>query len=123
MSFESFNAFWYGQDVHQQVKREAISFESFNSQYGEVEIAYQDDKIVVHFTEEQELGRAEAELIMREYVDSLGEDVVVGGAFENEDGYWVAQVFDVYYNMWEQALNYPFPPIPQTNCRLPKKFL
>ncbi len=125
MSFESFNAFWYGQDVHQQVKRDAMSFESFNSQYGEVEIAYQDDKIVVHFTEEQraELGRAEAELIMREYVDSLGEDVVVGGAFENEDGYWAAQVFDVYYNMWEQALIYPFPPIPQTNCRLPKKFL
>lgn len=100
-----------------------MSFKSFNSQYGEVEIAYHDDKIVVHFTEEQELGRAEAELIMREYVDSLGEDVVVGGAFENEDGYWAAQVFDVYYNMWEQALNYPFPPIPQTNCRLPKKFL
>ena len=72
------------------------NFESFNSQYGEVEIAYQDSKIVVSFTEEQrsELGRWEAELIMQEYVDSLGENVDVGGASEYVEGYWAAQVFD-----------------------------
>ncbi len=74
-----------------------MKFESFNSQYGEVEIAYQDSKIVVHFTDEQraELGKAEAELIMQEYVDSLDENVEVGGAFEYVDGYWASQVFDV----------------------------
>lgn len=73
-----------------------MKFESFNSQYGEVEIFYADSKIVVRFTDEQraELGRAEAELIMQEYVDSLGENVEVGGAFEYVDGYWAAQVFD-----------------------------
>ena len=74
-----------------------MNFETFNSQYGEVEIAYQDSRTVVHFTEEQRegLGRAEAELIMQEYVDSLGENVEVGNAFEHVDGYWAAQVFDV----------------------------
>lgn len=74
-----------------------MNFESFNSQQGKVEIAYQDSKIVVHFTDEQraELGRAEAELIMQEYVDSLGENVEVGSAFESISGYWAAQVFDV----------------------------
>ncbi len=74
-----------------------MKFELFNSQYGEVEIAYQDSKIVVHFTDEQraELGKAEAELIMQEYVDSLDENVEVGGAFEYVPGYWASQVFDV----------------------------
>ncbi|MCH3980486.1 MAG: hypothetical protein LKE41_00935 [Prevotella sp.] len=74
-----------------------MNFEFFNSQYGKVEIAYQDSRTVVHFTEEQraELGRAEAELIMQEYMDSLGENVEVGGAFEYVDGYWAAQAFDV----------------------------
>ena len=74
-----------------------MDFESFNSLYGEVEIAYQDSKIVVHFTEEQqraEFGRAEAELIMQEYMDSLDENVEVGGAYMYVDGYWAAQVFD-----------------------------
>lgn len=73
-----------------------MNFETFNSQYGGVEIAYQDSKIVVHYTEEQreKLGRAEAELIMQEYIDSLGENVEVGGAFEYIDGYWAAQVYD-----------------------------
>ena len=72
------------------------NFESFNSQYGEVEIAYQDSKIVVSFTEEQqaELGQAEAEQMMQEYVDSLGEHVEVGDAFEYVEGYWAAQVVD-----------------------------
>jgi hypothetical protein len=72
------------------------NFESFNSQYGEVEIAYQDSKVVVSFTEEQrsELGQAEAEQIMQEYVDSLGENVEVGDASEYVEGYWTAQVFD-----------------------------
>ena len=75
-----------------------MNFESFNSEYGEVEIAYQDDRIVVHFTEEQQetLCRAEAELIMQEYVDSLGENVEVGAAFDYVDGCWAAPVFDVY---------------------------
>lgn len=74
-----------------------MNFETFNSQYGKVEIAYQDSRVVVHFTEAQraELDRAEAELIMQEYVNSLGENVEVGGAFEHVDGYWAAQVFDV----------------------------
>ena len=74
-----------------------MNFESFNSFYGEVAIAYQDSKIVVHFTEEQqraELGRAEAELIMQEYIDSLGDNVEVDGAFEYVSGYWAASVFD-----------------------------
>ena len=74
-----------------------MDFESFNSFYGEVAIAYQDSKIVVHFTEEQqraEFGRVEAELIMQEYMDSLGENVEAGGAFEYVPGYWAAQVFD-----------------------------
>ena len=71
-------------------------FESFNSQYGEVEIAYQDSKVVVSFTEEQraELGQAEAEQIMQEYVDSLGENVEVGDAYEYVESFWTAQVFD-----------------------------
>ena len=70
--------------------------ETFNSQFGEVEIAYQDSKVVVSFTEEQrlELGQAEAEQIMQEYVDSLGENVEVGDASEYVEGYWAAQVFD-----------------------------
>ena len=72
------------------------NFESFNSQYGEVEIAYKDSKVIVSFTEEQrtELGQAEAEQIMQEYVDSLGENVEVGDASEYVEGYWAAQVFD-----------------------------
>lgn len=51
----------------------------------------------MHFTEEQraELGRAEAELIMQEYVDSLGENVEVGGAYMYVEGYRAAQVYDV----------------------------
>ena len=70
--------------------------ETFNSQFGEVEIAYQDSKVVVSFTEEQrsELGQAEAEQILQEYVDSLGENVEVGDASEYVEGYWAAQVFD-----------------------------
>ena len=72
------------------------NFESFNSQYGEVEIAYKDSKIIVSFTEEQqaELGQAEAELIMQEYVDSLGENVEVGDAYEYVESFWTAQVYD-----------------------------
>lgn len=79
-------------------KRKDMSFETFNSEYGEVEIAYQDGRIVVHFTEEQQerLCGAEAELIMQEYVDSLGENVEVGAAFDYVDGFWAAPVFDVY---------------------------
>lgn len=75
-----------------------MSFESFNSEYGLVEIAYQDGRIVVQFTEEQQerLCGAEAELIMQEYVDSLGENVEVGAAFDYVDGCWAAPVFDVY---------------------------
>ena len=71
-------------------------FESFNSQYGEVEIAYKDSKVVVSFTEEQqaELGQAEAEQIMQEYVDSLGENVEVGDAYEYVESFWTAQVYD-----------------------------
>lgn len=74
-----------------------MSFESFNSEYGEVEIAYQDGRIVVQFTEEQQerLCGAEAELIMQEYVDSLGENVEVGAAFDYVDGCFAAPVFDV----------------------------
>ena len=70
--------------------------ETFFSQYGEVEIAYEDNKVVVLFTEKQRsrLGQAEAEKIMQEYVDSLGENVEVGDAYEYVEGYWVAQVFD-----------------------------
>ena len=70
--------------------------ETFNSQFGEVEIAYQDSKVVVSFTEEQrsELGQAEAEQILQEYVDSLGDSVELGAAFEYVEGYWAAQVFD-----------------------------
>lgn len=73
-----------------------MKFKSFNSQYGKVEIACNHSKIVVHFTKEQhaELGRAEAELIMQEYIDSLGDNVEVGGAFEYVSGYWAASVFD-----------------------------
>ena len=72
------------------------TFEPFISQYGEVEIAYQDSKVVVSFTEEQRsrLGQAEAEKIMQEAVDYLGENVEVGEAFEYVEGYWAAQVFD-----------------------------
>lgn len=71
-------------------------FEPFNSQYGEVEITYQDSKVVVSFTEEQRsrLGQAEAEIIMQDFVDSLGESVEVGAASEFVEGYWSAQVFD-----------------------------
>ena len=71
-------------------------FKTFISQYGEVEIAYQDSKAVVSFTEEQRsrLGQAEAEQIMQEYVDSLGVNVEVGDASEYVEGYWAAQVFD-----------------------------
>ena len=71
-------------------------FEPFISQYGEVEIAYEDNKVVVFFTEKQRsrLGQAEAEQIMQEYVDYLGEDVEVGGASDYVEGYWAAQVFD-----------------------------
>ena len=70
--------------------------EHFISQYGEVEIAYQGSKVVVSFTEEQRsrLGQAEAEQIMQEYVNSLGENVEVGDASEYVEGYWAAQVFD-----------------------------
>ena len=50
----------------------------------------------MHFTEEQhaELDRAESELIMQEYIDSLGDNVEVDGAFEYVSGYWAASVFD-----------------------------
>ena len=70
--------------------------EPFISQYGEVEIAYQGSKVVVSFTEEQRsrLGQAEAEQIMQEYVNSLGENVEVDDASEYVEGYWAAQVFD-----------------------------
>ena len=70
--------------------------ETFNSQYGEVEIAYLDSKVVVFFTEEQRsrLGQAEAEKIMQEYVNSLDENVEVGDASEYVEFYWAAQVFD-----------------------------
>ena len=72
------------------------AFEPFYSQYGEVEIAYTGCKVVVSFTEEQRsrLGQAEAEKIMQEYVDSLGENVEVDDASEYVEGYWAAQVFD-----------------------------
>ena len=72
------------------------NFESFNSQYGEVEIAYKDSKVIVSLTEEQqaELGQAEAEQIMQEYVDSLGENVEVGDAYEYVESFWTAQVYD-----------------------------
>ena len=72
------------------------NFESFNSQYGEVKIAYKDSKVIVSFTEEQrtELGQAEAEQIMQEYVDSLGENVEVGDAYEYVESFWTAQVYD-----------------------------
>ena len=71
-------------------------FEPFISQYGEVEIAYEDNKVVVFFTEKQRsrLGQAEAEKIMQEYVDYLGENVEVGDASEYVEGFWAAQVFD-----------------------------
>ena len=70
--------------------------EPFISQYGEVEITYQDSKVLVSLTEEQHsrLGQAEAEQIMQEYVNSLGENVEVGDASEYVEGYWAAQVFD-----------------------------
>ena len=70
--------------------------ETFFSQYGEVEIAYEDNKVVVLFTEEQRsrLGQAEAEQIMQEYVDYLGENVEVGDASEYVEGFWTAQVYD-----------------------------
>lgn len=73
-----------------------MNFEKFNSQYGEVEIAYQDSKVVVHFTEEQSkgLGQWEAYEILLEYLDTLDENVEAGGAFEYVPGYWAAQVFD-----------------------------
>ena len=71
-------------------------FVTFISQYGEVEIAYEDYKVVVFFTKKQRsrLGQAEAEKIMQEYVDYLGENVEVGDAFEFVEGFWTAQVFD-----------------------------
>ena len=71
-------------------------FEPFISQYGEVEIAYTGCKVIVSFAEEQRsrLGQAEAEKIMQEYVDSLGENVEVGDASDYVEGYWAAQVFD-----------------------------
>lgn len=73
-----------------------MNFETFNSQYGEVEIAYHDSKVVAHFTAEQskELGQWEANEILQEYLDSLDENVEPGGAFEYVPGYWAAQVFD-----------------------------
>lgn len=73
-----------------------MNFETFKSQYGEVEIAYQDSKVVAHLTEEQskELGQWEANEILQEYLDSLDENVEAGGAFEYVPGYWAAQVFD-----------------------------
>ena len=71
-------------------------FEPFISQYGEVVIAYEDNKVVVFFTEKQRsrLGQAEAEQIMQKYVDYLGEDVEIGDASEYVEGFWTAQVFD-----------------------------
>ena len=71
-------------------------FEPFISQYGEVVIAYEDNKVVVFFTEKQRtrLGQAEAEQIMQEYVDYLGENVEVGSASEYVEGFWTAKVFD-----------------------------
>ena len=71
-------------------------FEPFISQYGEVVIDYEDNKVVVFFTEKQRsrLGQAEAEKIMQEYVDYLGENVEVGDAYEYVEGFWAAQVFD-----------------------------
>ena len=70
--------------------------EPFCSQFGEVEITYQDSKVAVSFTEEQRsrLGQAEAEIILQDYVDSLGVNVEVGDASEYVEGYWAAQVFD-----------------------------
>ena len=69
---------------------------TFISQYGEVEIAYEDNKVVVFFTKKQRLrlGQAEAEKIMQEYVDYLGENVEVGDTSEYVEGCWAAQVFD-----------------------------
>ena len=71
-------------------------FESFRSEYGEVKIAYQDGKVTVSLTEEQqtELGKAEAEQIMQEYMDSLGEEVEVGNAYEYVESYWSAHIYD-----------------------------
>lgn len=70
--------------------------EDFNSSYGNVQISYNDSKIVVSFDAEQQetLGRAEAELIMQEYVDSLGENAEVGEAYETQKGYYAAQVLE-----------------------------
>lgn len=72
------------------------NFKDFDSQYGKVSVDYRDGKVVIVFTPEQEteLGRAEAELIMQEYIDSLGKSVEVGDAFEYKHGCYAAQVFD-----------------------------
>lgn len=70
--------------------------EDFNSSYGNVQISYKNSKIVISFDAEQQekLGRAEAELIMQEYVDNLGENAEVGAAYETQKGYYAAQVLD-----------------------------
>lgn len=73
-----------------------MNFETYNSQYGEVKVAYENGRVIVSFTSEQqaELGKAEAELIMQGYVDTLGEYVEVGNAYMYINGYWSAHVFD-----------------------------
>lgn len=74
-----------------------LNFESFDSQWGTVEVAYQDNKITVHFTgeQEEELGRAEAEEIMQEYLEYIGETDVAGMAWEYVKGYYTAHVSEL----------------------------
>ena len=69
-------------------------FEKFNSQWGRVKVRYSDGKITVVLTHVQQtqLGRAEIEEIMQEYLDNMGEQEEAGMAFEYTKGYYTARV-------------------------------
>lgn len=70
------------------------NFEKFNSQWGIVDVKYSDGKITVALTDDQQaqLGRAEIEEIMQEYLDNMGEQEEVGMAYEYTEGYYTASV-------------------------------
>lgn len=69
-------------------------FEKFNSQWGSVDVKYSDGKITVALTDVQQtqLGRAEVEEIMQEYLDNIGEQEEVGMSYEYTKGYYTASV-------------------------------
>lgn len=49
-----------------------MAFKEFNSEYGKVGISYQDGAIILEDKEDR-FCQAEAEMIMQEYIDSIGE--------------------------------------------------